>query len=194
MGMEPVNRIDTSFEIIEEGVKSCTQCPLYKSRTLAVPGEGPENPSLMLIGEAPGKNEDLQGKPFCGAAGKKLDLMLETAGLHRKDIFITSILKCRPPENRAPLKEEAEMCTHMWLQPQIQLLKPRVIGLMGNTAIRWVLGENFSFNLSQDHGKIFRQNGHAYVILYHPAAMIYNQKLKEVMENDFRLVADYLKK
>jgi DNA polymerase len=192
--MAPVNRIDTSFEIIEEGIKSCTQCPLYRTRTHAVPGEGPERPALMLIGEAPGKNEDLEGRPFCGAAGKKLDAMLEVAGLHRKDIFITSILKCRPPENRVPTKEEGEMCTHTWLWPQIQLLKPKLIGLMGNTAIKWVLGEKFECNLSKDHGKIITHQGHDYVLLYHPAAMIYNQSLKETMEKDFGKVAQRLSK
>lgn len=191
--MDPVNRIDTSFEIIEEGIKSCTQCPLYRTRTHAVPGEGPAEPQLMLIGEAPGKNEDLEGRPFVGAAGKKLTDMLAGAGLAREDIFITSVLKCRPPENRIPTKEEGEECTHSWLRPQIQLLKPKLIGLMGNTAVKWVLGDSFAFNLSKDHGKIITQYGHTYVLLYHPAAMIYNQSLKQTMEEDFKAVAAWIK-
>ena len=184
--MEAVNRIDTSFEIIEEGIKNCTQCPLYKNRTHSVPGEGPENPSLMLIGEAPGKNEDLQGKPFVGAAGKKLNELLENAGIKRSEIFITSVNKCRPPENRPPTKDEAEMCMHLWLTPQMHLLKPKVIGLMGRTAISYVMGEDFSYNLEKDHGKIIEKDGKKFVLLYHPAAMIYNQKLKQTMETDFK--------
>ena len=190
--MDPVNRIDTSLEIVEEGIKSCTQCPLYKTRTHAVPGEGPNKPALMLIGEAPGKNEDLEGRPFVGAAGKKLSAMLESAGLKREEIFITSVLKCRPPENRLPTKEEGEECTHSWLNPQIQLLNPKIIGLMGNTAVKWVLGNDFVFNLSKDHGRMITQYGHTYVLLYHPAAMIYNQSLKTTMEEDFKKVAGHL--
>lgn len=190
--MDQVNRIDTSLEIVEEGIKSCTQCPLYKTRTHAVPGEGPEKPALMLIGEAPGKNEDLEGRPFVGAAGMKLSAMLESAGLKREEIFITSVLKCRPPENRLPTKEEGEECTHSWLNPQMQLLNPKLIGLMGNTAVKWVLGNDFVFNLSKDHGKIITQYGRSYVLLYHPAAMIYNQSLKTTMEEDFKKVAGHL--
>lgn len=192
--MEPVKHVNTTLDIIEEGIRTCVQCPLHKTRTHAVPGEGPHRPQLMLIGEAPGRNEDLQGRPFVGAAGKKLTAMIESAGLKREEVYITSIVKCRPPENRVPTKLEGETCTHIWLWPQIQLLNPKIIGLMGNTAMRWVLGEDAPYNLAKDHGKIITHQGHTYALLYHPAAMIYNQSLKQTMEDDFKKVAKELKK
>jgi DNA polymerase len=138
----------------------------------------------MLIGEAPGKNEDEQGKPFCGAAGKKLEMLLNHAGLSREQVFITSVVKCRPPENRIPTQEEASVCKSHYLFPQIQLLQPKIIGLMGKTAIAHVLNEDIS--LTQFHGKIIEREGQKYAILYHPAAMIYNQSLVETMKADFR--------
>ncbi|MEK6971045.1 MAG: uracil-DNA glycosylase [archaeon] len=162
---------------------ACTLCPLSNGRTHAVPGEGPQSPRVMLIGEAPGRNEDVHGKPFCGAAGKKLDGLLSHAGLRREDVFITSVVKCRPPENRVPAPEEALTCKTHYLFPQIQLLKPAIIGLMGRTAIQHVLGEDIS--LPQMHGKIIERGGQKYAILYHPAAMIYNQSLTATMMSDF---------
>ncbi len=164
-------------------ISSCKKCPLSNTRLNAVPGEGPGRPRVMLIGEAPGRNEDEQGKPFCGAAGKKLDLLLESAGLQRKDVFITSVIKCRPPENRVPTLEEATTCKINYLLVQVQLLQPEVIGLMGRVAIEHVLGEPIS--LATMHGKIIERKGQKYAILYHPAAMIYNQSLLETMKIDF---------
>lgn len=169
---------------LHQAINACTRCPLSQTRTHAVPGEGPAHPRIMLIGEAPGRNEDEQGKPFCGAAGKKLEMLLHHAGLSREQVFITSVVKCRPPENRVPTLEEAGTCKSHYLFPQIQLLKPQVIGLMGRTAIQHVLGEDIS--LTQMHGKIIERNGQKYSILYHPAAMIYNQSLVETMKQDFK--------
>lgn len=169
---------------LHESIRACTRCPLSQTRTHAVPGEGPMSPRIMLIGEAPGRNEDEQGKPFCGAAGKKLEMLLAHAGMTREQVFITSVVKCRPPENRVPTEGEASTCKSHFLFPQIQLLKPHVIGLMGKTAIQHVLGEDIS--LTQFHGKIIERNGQKYAILYHPAAMIYNQALIETMKKDFR--------
>ncbi len=168
---------------LHQDISTCTRCPLSKTRIHAVPGEGPLSPRFMLIGEAPGRNEDEQGKPFCGAAGKKLEMLLAEAGLKREHVFITSVLKCRPPENRVPTQEEAGTCKSHFLFPQIKLLKPHVIGLMGRTAIQHVLGEDIS--LAEFHGKIIERAGQKYAILYHPAAMIYNQSLVETMKKDF---------
>ncbi len=172
------------LESLRREITQCTRCPLSQTRMHAVPGEGPSLPRIMLIGEAPGRNEDEQGKPFCGAAGKKLEMLLGGAGLKREHVFITSVLKCRPPENRIPTQVEAHTCKSHFLFPQIQLLKPTIIGLMGKTAIQHVLGEDIS--LAQFHGKIIERGGQKYAILYHPAAMIYNQSLVDTMKKDFK--------
>lgn len=176
-----------SLRALHEKIRGCTECLLHATRTHAVPGEGPARPHIMLIGEAPGRNEDETGRPFCGAAGKKLDVLLHRAGLERSDVFITSVVKCRPPENRVPTLEEASACKTYYLQKQIDILQPKIIGLMGRTAIEHVLGEPIS--LDAMHGKTLVRGGQTYLILYHPAAMIYNQKLTETMVQDFSSLA-----
>jgi len=175
-----------SLSELHQSIAACTLCPLSQTRTRTVPGEGPPQPKIMLVGEAPGRNEDETGRPFCGAAGKKLDMLLESAGLSREDVFITSVVKCRPPENRVPTLEEAFTCKNNYLFEQIKILQPKIIGLMGRTAIAHVL-ENEKIDLEKMHGKILEKNGQQYAILYHPAAMIYNQKLVETMKQDFAL-------
>ncbi len=181
--------MDNLFSLTEK-INACTLCPLSHTRNKAVPGEGPLNAKIMLIGEAPGRNEDESGKPFCGAAGKKLDELLASAGLNRKDIFITSVVKCRPPENRVPTLDEAHTCKTHFLFEQIKILQPKIIGLMGRTAIVHVL-ENEIIDLNAMHGKTIEKNGQTYMILYHPAAMIYNQSLKEAMKNDFAVLEKF---
>lgn len=177
-----------SLPQLHQAIAACTLCPLSQTRTRTVPGEGPLRPKIMLVGEAPGRNEDESGRPFCGAAGKKLDMLLESAGLSRADVFITSVVKCRPPENRIPTLNEAHTCKKNYLFEQIKILQPKIIGLMGRTAISHVL-ENETIDLEKMHGQIIERNGQGYAILYHPAAMIYNQKLRETMMNDFRALA-----
>ncbi len=176
-----------SLPVLHEMIRTCQLCPLGKTRILAVPGEGPARPRVMLIGEAPGRNEDESGRPFFGAAGKRLDALLENAGLNRNDVFITSVVKCRPPNNRVPTLEEATTCKTHYLEKQILLLQPVLIGLMGRTAIQHVLGE--PIDLTRMHGQKIERKGQTYVILYHPAAMIYNQSLKPIMEADFKTLA-----
>ena len=179
----------TLLETLHEQIRSCQLCPLASTRTHAVPGEGPLRPHIMLIGEAPGKNEDVQGKPFVGAAGKILDSLLEGAGVKREDVFITSICKCRPPDNRVPTPLEGTTCTSNYLSKQIDILQPKVIGLMGKTAIKYLLGEEI--NLQKMHGQPIKRNDQTFVVLYHPAAMIYNQKLKETMIDDFSKMKEW---
>lgn len=174
----------SSLSELHQTIAACTLCPLSQTRTRTVPGEGPSRPHIMLVGEAPGRNEDESGRPFCGAAGKKLDMLLESAGLKREDVFITSVVKCRPPENRVPTLNEAHTCKKNYLVEQINILQPKIIGLMGRTAIAHVL-ENEKIDLEKMHGQIIERNNQRYAILYHPAAMIYNQKLVETMKNDF---------
>ena len=181
--------MSSPLETLHAAIESCQLCPLAQTRTRAVPGEGPAHPHIMLIGEAPGKNEDLQGKPFVGAAGKILNSLLEGAGVRREDVFITSICKCRPPDNRVPTPLEGSTCTSNYLSKQIDLLKPRVIGLMGKTAIKYMLDEEV--NLQKMHGQPIKRNGQTWMVLYHPAAMIYNQKLKETMIEDFSKMKEW---
>ncbi len=173
-----------TLSALHQKINACQLCPLSKTRAHAVPGEGPSHPKIMLIGEAPGRNEDETGRPFCGAAGKKLDMLLESAGLSREQVFITSVVKCRPPENRVPTLDEAFTCKKNYLFEQINILQPKIIGLMGRTAISHVL-ENEKIDLEKMHGQIIEKNNQRYAILYHPAAMIYNQSLKQTMMKDF---------
>ncbi|MBM3282555.1 MAG: uracil-DNA glycosylase, partial [Candidatus Diapherotrites archaeon] len=146
-----------NLSLLHQKINACTLCPLSQTRIKAVPGEGPVHPKIMLIGEAPGRNEDESGRPFCGAAGKKLDMLLESAGLSRAEVFITSVVKCHPPENRVPTLEEAHACKNNYLFEQINILQPKIIGLMGRTAISHVL-ENEKIDLEKMHGKIIERN------------------------------------
>ena len=127
------------LEKIAEKVKSCTNCELCKTRTKAVPGKGSFDADVVFVGEAPGRSEDINGEPFVGAAGKKLDVILEDAGINRNDVYITNIVKCRPPNNRVPSKEE-EMTCNDFINQEIEIINPKIICVMGNTAYGTLLG------------------------------------------------------
>jgi len=177
-----------SLSLIAEQVRACTKCPLSLNRTNAVPGEGPPDAAVVIIGEGPGRNEDLQGRPFVGAAGKQLDGLLKDAGLVRDDVYITNVVKCRPPENRRPTDAEAEAC-HPYLERQIQLLRPTVIVLLGDSALkRFLPGQT----LGGAHGRLFNREGLALFPTYHPAAMIYNRTLEKVSSEDFEALGKIL--
>jgi len=163
-------------------VRRCAKCPLSLTRTNAVPGDGPPDAAVVLVGEGPGRNEDLQGKPFVGAAGKQLDGLLKEAGLARDGVFITNVVKCRPPENRRPTNAEAEAC-NPYLERQLELLHPVVVVLMGDSALKRFLPDQ---SLGSAHGKLFRSGSLALFPTYHPAAMIYNRALEEVSNDDFK--------
>lgn len=160
---------------------NCTECPLHHGRTKVVFGEGPSNAKIMLIGEAPGKNEDETGRPFIGMAGKLLSEILHEAGLNRSDIFITSIVKCRPDGNRKPKKPEYTKCITLFLNKQIELINPDIIGLLGNSAIYALIGEK---NIKQIHGNIYEIDGLKYMALFHPAAALYSRKLLPDLKED----------
>ena len=128
-----------SLEEISAAVSSCTKCPLCKTRKMSVPGNGSYNAKIMFIGEAPGRSEDLRGRPFAGSAGKKLDDALKSAGLSRDEVYITNVVKCRPPKNRVPEEIERAACSR-YLQDEIAALKPETVCVMGNTALQSVLG------------------------------------------------------
>ncbi len=179
---------------LNEEMKQCKKCPLHLTRTNVVPGEYNINAKIMFIGEAPGKNEDLQGRPFVGAAGKNLDEALKKISLERKEVFITSILKCRPPNNRNPKKEEIIQCSP-WLEKQIKIINPKIIVLMGNFALKYFFEK---YTITQVHGKILKKKylgiERTFIPIFHPAAIIYNQKIKETYYKDFEKIKETLKK
>lgn len=186
----------SSLEEIAEQVSQCQKCRLFEQRTKAVSGTGNPKADLMFIGEGPGKNEDEQGKPFVGAAGKFLGEMLESIGMSREDVFITNVVKCRPPGNRDPEEDEASTCTQAWLYNQILLIKPKLIILLGRHAMKYFLPA--SLRISEAHGQPKRVEGvwqakQVYLPLYHPAAALYNGGLRETLMKDFQKIPQILK-
>jgi uracil-DNA glycosylase family 4 len=177
---------EDSIEKVASQVVVCTKCRLCKGRKHAVPGEGSTTARLMFVGEAPGEQEDNQGRPFVGAAGKLLTELLDSISLRRDDVYITNIVKCRPPNNRPPRKDEAEACKP-YLERQIALIQPRVICPMGNSAIQGLMKTEDS--VASLHGIPFEADSVTYFPLYHPAAALYTFSLKKVMEEDFRKLA-----
>ena len=154
--------VATTEEVLElhGRVRECTACPLHLTRIQAVPGYGPVTARVMAVGEAPGENEDREGKPFVGAAGRLLTSLLESAGLDRRDIYITNIVKCRPPRNRDPEPLEVEACSH-YLDEQIALLQPDVILLLGRHALQRLLPG--AGGISRLHGERVRRDDRVYV-------------------------------
>lgn len=179
---------DVTLQRVHELVMVCPKCALSKSRTKAVPGEGPEDARVMFIGEGPGWHEDRQGRPFVGPAGQFLEQMLNSINLPRPQVFITNIVKCRPPGNRDPRPEEIEACAP-YLDKQIQLINPRVIVTLG----RYSMGRFFpGRTISQIHGTARREDGLIYVAMYHPAAALHQQKLRQTLEDDFKKLPAFL--
>jgi uracil-DNA glycosylase len=176
---------------VKKQIIKCHKCPLYKTRHLPVIGQGNHEADIMFVGEAPGKNEDLQGRPFCGRAGNIFKELLQSVKLKREDVYICNILKCRPPGNRNPKPEEIEACTP-YLDKQIKIIKPQVIGCLGNFATRYLLEkyglEDCIEGISKIHGKIFKTDKLRLVPLYHPAVATYNPNLKEVLLKDFQIM------
>ncbi|MGE5262881.1 MAG: uracil-DNA glycosylase family protein [Acidobacteriota bacterium] len=170
-------------------IRVCPKCDLSQSRTNAVPGEGPENAEVMFIGEAPGFHEDRQGRPFVGAAGQYLDELLGMMGMDRGKVYITNVVKCRPPQNRDPLPNEMEAC-RPYLDRQIQLIKPKVIITISRFAmVRWFPDKK----ISEIHGKPKRFGDLVVVPMYHPAAALHQPSLKATLEADFKRVPQILK-
>ena len=174
---------------IAEQVKSCQKCDLCQTRTNAVPGKGNPNAEIILVGEAPGRNEDKKGEPFVGSAGKRLDEILLDVGIDRDDVYITNIVKCRPPSNRIPAKNEEESCLE-YINEEISIINPKIVCVMGNTAYNTLLGGK---EISKNHGSFVEKDGRTYFVTYHPAAPIYNQKLIDELKEDFKKITDFLK-
>ncbi len=169
-------------------VAKCTDCNLHFSRKNAVPGEGPLNSKVMFIGEGPGFHENQQGKPFVGAAGKFLDELLLNANLSRNEVFITNVVKCRPPGNRDPLPEELEACGE-YLDNQIEVINPNVIVTLGRFSMAKFFG---NVKISHIHGQAKTVNERLVVAMYHPAAALHQPSLKNIIIEDFKKLPDII--
>ena len=185
------NRIENdSLERIASEVIRCPLCKLSRTRRNAVPGEGQVSAKIMFIGEAPGKNEDLEGKPFVGSAGRILDQAMKKAGIERSKVFITNVVKCRPPSNRVPEEDERIAC-QPYLHRQISLISPKIICILGSTAYSSILGGR---SITTSRGKIVKKDGQRYFLTVHPAAAIYNRGLRTIFEKDLFKLSEEIKK
>jgi DNA polymerase len=176
------------LETIAQEIRACKSCPLHSGRTHAVPGEGPFSAQLMFVGEAPGFHEDQQARPFVGASGRYLEELLRTIGLTREDVFITNIVRCRPPENRDPLQSEIQACQG-YLDRQIAVLQPLVIATLGRFSMAYFIPQG---KISKIHGQPVRDGQRVYFPLFHPAAVLRTPSLREVMAADFKMLKSLL--
>jgi uracil-DNA glycosylase family 4 len=175
---------------LAEQIAICPKCAISKTRKKAVPGVGAENAEIMFIGEAPGFNEDQQGLPFVGQAGHVLDHLLESIKLERSKVFITNIIKCRPPDNREPLPYEIENC-RPWLDRQIELIHPRMIVTLGRYSMeKFFPGKS----ISKIHGTAQKLGDVIYFAMYHPAAALHQSKLRQALEADMFKIPGFLVK
>lgn len=168
---------------LHHGVRACTACDLHRNRQHAVPGEGPITAAMMLVGEAPGAQEDATGRPFCGPAGEALDEALDSAGLDRSQLYITSTVKCRPPDNRDPRRGEARVCCSTWLEKQVKYVSPDLVMLLGKVPMKAVLGVDET--LRDVHGDVRRRGGRHYMLSYHPAAALRFPEAARRSRDDF---------
>lgn len=182
-------------EDLERRIRTCNLCRLHQFRKNAVPGEGPYNAKVVFVGEGPGRMEDQKGIPFCGAAGKFLDELLKTAGLQRRDVYITNVVKCRPPDNRVPFDDEVGICTSTYLKNQISMIKPKLVVAMGRTSARALLERDVA--MGHEHGKKLKgdYSGVKFdlFLTYHPAAALYGAQTKLKLREDFLKLAKILK-
>jgi len=181
--------MNQELETIKQNVIKCTKCDLCKTRTNAVPGKGNFQSDVIFVGEAPGRNEDKNGEPFVGVAGKKLSIALDKAGISRDAVYITNVVKCRPPNNRVPNTDERDTCKE-YLKQEISIIKPEIICILGNTAFNSILGGS---EITKFRGKVVRKDNQLYFLTIHPAATIYNQKLIDVLKNDIVKLFDLIR-
>ena len=184
---------------IKDEVLALSASPLYQYRVenkyFAVIGEGSHEASIMFVGEAPGENEAKTGRPFCGRAGKVLDMLLESIGVERKDVYVTNIVKDRPPGNRDPFPEEISIYAP-FLDRQIEIIKPKIVATLGRFSMVYVMnryGLEFELDsISKLHGKSFQTSNFKLVPLYNPAAAIYNQHLLDTLKEDFKVLKNLI--
>lgn len=191
---KPTNKENTKelqiAKLIDE-ISKCEDCILYKGRKNVVPGEGNLNAELMFVGEGPGADEDDQGRPFVGRAGQLLTKMIEAMGYKREEVYIANIVKCRPPNNRAPFDEEAFACIH-YLKEQIDIVQPKVIVCLGATAAKYLLGTDK--RISELRGNFLDYNGIKVMPTFHPSYLLRNQSMKKYAWEDLKKVMGILGK
>lgn len=178
-----------TWEELEQSIINCQKCKLCNNRTNIVFGTGNKNAQVMFIGEGPGADEDTQGIPFVGRAGKLMDMAFEGIGIKRNDVYIANIVKCRPPANRNPEKDEVVACMD-YLRNQVMLIKPKIIVLLGSVALKNILGEEYGITLSR--GKWIEKKGILYMPTWHPAALLRDNSKKLEFWQDLKEV--YAKK
>lgn len=183
--------MEVSWKSLSEQVMKCKACRLCETRTHTVFGEGNVQAALMLIGEGPGEQEDLSGRPFVGPAGQLLDRILMAAGFKRKDVYICNIVKCRPPHNRVPAEDECAACRD-YLRGQVALVRPKVIVLLGSTATKAILGQEM--RITRDRGVWQLKKGMWIMPTYHPSALLRDATKKRPVWEDFQAVRDKIKK
>ena len=177
-----------SLDEVAQAVRGCTDCPLHRGRTNAVPGEGSPSAELMFIGEGPGFHEDRQGRPFVGPAGQLLEGLLATIGTNRNDVFIANMVKCRPPDNRDPEPSEIAACSK-YLERQIELINPKLIVTLGRFSLgRFFPGES----VTRARGKLRHKDGRAIFPVLHPAAALRRNELRKTLVDDFRAISELL--
>ena len=179
------------LSIVEGVANECRRCELCDGRTHVVFGDGSPDARVLIVGEAPGKNEDLQGKPFVGAAGKYLDELLGIAGLKREDVYIANVLKCRPPGNRNPKPEEIQACAD-YLREQTRIISPEYIVTLGNFATKFILRTDTG--ITRLRGTLQRAGRFKVFPVFHPAAAIYDRTKQPVLEDDFATLGELLAK
>jgi uracil-DNA glycosylase family 4 len=180
--------MSTLSELCQE-ILTCQRCQvLAENRTRAVPGEGAENASIVFIGEAPGWHEDQQGRPFVGPAGMFLNELINSIGLKREQVYITNVIKCRPPQNRDPLPTEIHNC-RSWLGRQIELIRPRMVVTLGRYSMAMFFPGK---SISKIHGTAQRQDNIIYYAMYHPAAALHQQSLRQTVEADMLKIPQIL--
>ena len=187
---------ESMWHEIIKGIKECIRCDLHKYRKKAVPGEGSLNSRVLFLGEAPGRKEDEEGRPFVGAAGKLLDALLRNIGLSREKVFITNVVKCRPPNNRDPREDEIRACS-VFTNKILSLIDPDIIVTLGNHAGKYIfaiLGSRSWYGVSKHRGRVYELTLNVLgkkvrvIPTYHPAAALYNPILRRELENDFILI------
>ena len=177
-----------TLDELEIKCKNCTKCDLCEGRTNLVFGIGKKDADIMLIGEGPGENEDLQGQPFVGRSGQLLDKFLASVDLSRdKNVYIANMVKCRPPKNRDPKPEEQDMCIN-WLREQIKIIKPKIVVCVGRISAQKLIDKNFK--VTQQHGQFIDKNGTLFMGTYHPAAILRNPNNKEFAFADWLALRD----
>jgi len=194
--------IEGELKKIKDEIIACKKCSLYKyrneNRFYPVVGEGNHQAKIMFVGEAPGLNEARTGRPFCGAAGRVLDELLDFAGIKRKEIYISNLVKCRPPQNRDPQKEEIEFCLP-YIERQIKIIRPKLICTLGRFSMQFLM-EKFGLEkliqpISTIHGNVFESKdfikGIKIIPFYHPAVAVYNPKIKDVLKRDFKILSKF---